>query len=421
MFEYEGYTIKQLNDEQLEVFQRIAIEAYPAMLPDNFSDEAKKGWLERMKASNKEDPKINYYGCFKGQKLVGGMIYFDYIMTLFTHPLDIGGIGLVCVDLLTRKVHAAKSIMKAFHDHYYSKGVTLTALYPFRPDFYAQMGYGLGKKMNKYKFTPENLPKTAKEHISRLDSSDKDQIYKCFNRYASKTHGMFQKQKKEFDRLISGHKVFGYKKEGTLQGFLAYRFKKIDPENFLLHDVIIEELIYENSEVLHELLTSLHSLADQISSIYFHTQDDFFHYLLHDPRNFGQKIFLTSQESNLQGLGIMYRIINVQKLFEGLSHHNFNKQSIKLKLTIDDDFLDSNSGSTVLHFNEGLCEVRSETDPYDVEIKLNIANFSSAFMGVIPFEKLYSLGLAKISNDDYLNSITKIFQTDFPPITTQQF
>ena len=421
MFDFEGYTIKQLNDEQLDVFQRIAIDAYPAMLPDNFSKEARKGWLERMKTANKEDPSINYYGCFKEQELVGGMIYFDYTMTLFNRPLEIGGIGLVCVDLMSRKAHVAKSIMKAFHHHYYSKGITLTALYPFRPDFYAQMGYGLGKKMNKYKFLPEDLPRTSKKHISKLDSSDKQKIFDCFGRYASKTHGMFQKQLKEFDRLISGNRVVGFKKDNEIQGFLAYKFKKINPDNFLLHDVEIEELIYENSEALNELLTYLSSLSDQISSIYFHTQDDFFHYLLHDPRNKGHQIFLTSQESNLQGLGIMYRIINTHKLFTELSHYNFNNQSVKLKLTIDDDFLKANSGSIILYFDKGICQVKNDSDPFDVEIELNIANFSSVFMGIIPFKKLYSLGLAKISNLDYLNSITKVFQTDFPPITTQQF
>ena len=76
-------------------------------------------------------------------------------MTLFDQQVDIGGVGLISVDLLHKKEHVAKNIMKAFHNHYRSQGVTLTALYPFRPDFYVKMGYGLGKKMNQYKFKPE--------------------------------------------------------------------------------------------------------------------------------------------------------------------------------------------------------------------------------------------------------------------------
>ena len=156
---YEGYNFRKLLAEDLVDFQQIAIKAFPAMFPDNFSPEAQQGWLNRMKLANEENPLINYYGCFKKDKLVGGMIYFDFKMTLFNRPVDVGGIGLVCVDLIHKKEHVAKNIMRTFHDHYYDRGITLTALYPFRPDFYTAMGYGLGKKMNRYRFKPSTLPK----------------------------------------------------------------------------------------------------------------------------------------------------------------------------------------------------------------------------------------------------------------------
>jgi predicted acetyltransferase len=155
--------------------------------------------------------------------------------------------------------------------------------------------------------------------------------------------------------------------------------------------------------------------------MYFHTQDDYFHYLLHDPRNGGKKMFLTSQESNVQGLGIMYRIINVRKFFTDLSTFNFRNQSVKLLLTLEDDFLEVNNGKLLLRFDNGMCSVMDDIKDFDVEIQLKIADFSSMFMGVVPFKKLYDLGLAQISNVDYLDTITHLFATELPPITTQQF
>ncbi|MHA1976463.1 MAG: GNAT family N-acetyltransferase [Candidatus Hodarchaeales archaeon] len=418
---YEGFTFRKLKSEEMIDFQHIATKAYPAMLPDNFPPEAQQAWLERMKSSNEEDPLINYIGCFKEDKLVGGMVYWDFNMTLFDQQVDVGGIGLVCVDLLHKKEHAGKNIVKAFHDHYYKRGITITALYPFRPDFYAAMGYGLGKKMNRYRFKPSSLPKRSKNHIFKLGESDIKVMVDCFNRYASNTHGMIQTNEKAMERSLSKLNYFGYKQENELQGFLAFRFKKVDPDNFILQDLVIEELIYENSSALLELITYLNTQADQVRNMYFHTQDDFFHYLLHDPRNGGKRIFLTSQESNVQGLGIMYRIINVRKLFTDLSSFNFRNQTVRLLLTLEDNFLEPNNGKLLLAFENGICSIVNDIENFDVEIQLNISDFSSMFMGVVSFKKLYSLGLAQISNVGYLDIIQQLFATEFPPITTQQF
>ncbi len=418
---YEGYSFKKLTSDELSEFQKIVMKAYPVMLPDNFSSEAQQSWLDRMRTSNEEDPHINYIGCFKGETLVGGMVYFDFRMTLFDRFVDVGGIGLVCVDLLYKKEYAAKNIVKAFHDHYYDRGVTITALYPFRPDFYADMGYGLGKKMNRYRFKPSSLPRGSKSHIVKLGISNLKEIVDCFNRFVTKTHGMILTNEKSMKRSVSKLDVVGYKKNGELQGFLAFSFKRVDPDNFILQDLIIEELIYENSTALHELLAYLRTQADQVREMYFHTQDDFFHYLLHDPRTGGNKLFLTSQESNLQGLGIMYRIINVKKLFTDLSTFNFRNQTVKLLLSLEDDFLEVNNNKLLLNFDKGICTLLDDTNDFDVEIHMDIKAFSSMFMGVIPFKKLYSLGVAQISNLDYLDIVNRLFETDFPPITTQQF
>lgn len=419
---YEGYTVRELKDEEFEDFQKIAMQAYPAMFPDNFTAEAKKGWLERMKSANKDsNSERNYYGVFDSDNLLGGMIYFDYTMTVFSQKIQVGGVGLICVDLLHKKQHVAKSIMKAFHDHYYNRGVPITILYPFRPDFYAAMGYGLGKKMNRYQFRPSDLPKNTKKHLIPLNPSHKTLVTECFNRYASNTHGMIQKTEAEIERLLSSPNVIGFTNNGSIEGFLSFTFKKVDPDHFILHDLIIEELIYENADVLSELLTYLRSQADQVRNMFFHTQDDYFHYLLHDPRNREKNIFLVSQESNVQGLGIMYRIIDTQKLFSDLKNHNFGNQSVSLKLTLKDSFLPANDGSFVLKFDQGQSEIQKDSNSVDVEIFLDIKYFSSIFMGVVSFKKLYQLGLVTISDIKYLDIVNNLFVTDVPPITTQQF
>ena len=107
---YEGYNVRKLNIDEFEQFQKIVMRAYPVMLPDNFSEEARQGWLERMKKSSEDSQSTRTYcGVFDADRLLGGMIYFDYTMTVFSQHLPVGGVGLICVDLMYKKQHVAKA------------------------------------------------------------------------------------------------------------------------------------------------------------------------------------------------------------------------------------------------------------------------------------------------------------------------
>ena len=409
-------TIRKLTDDDFGSFVEVLANAYPGYdLTEEKKDKLKKRWAQ----VNNDVATMNWYGYFHEGKLLGGMIFFEYIMTLFSNGVKVGGVGNICVDLLHKKEHIAKKMMQFFHKYYYEQGYCLTALYPFRPDFYTQMGYGMGKKMNQYSFEPRNAPKRTKNHVSYLNSSDIDQLKDCFNRYASNTHGMIVRDKRNIQRLLNNYKLAGYKINGKIQGYIAFNFKKLD--NFIRNDIIIDEFIYETREAFTELLAFIHTQNDQINRIFFNTQDDHFHYVLTDPRSGGEGFFLTSQESNLQGVGIMYRVINIQELFNVLKQHNFGSQTMKLKLTITDSFLPENDGSLIVSFTEGEAKVIDVADSFDVEIQMNIANFSSMIMGVIPFIKVYDYGLAEISDLTYLETVNRLFLTETPPITIEQF
>ena len=117
----------------------------------------------------------------------------------------------------------------------------------------------------------------------------------------------------------------------------------------------------------------------------------------------------------------MYRILNAQKLFTDLKNHNFGNQTISLRLTLEDSFQPSNNGSFVVKFDQGQSHIPNQSDSVDVEIILDIKYFSSIFIGVVTFKKLYQLGLVAISDDKYLDLVNKLFVTDVAPMTTQQF
>ncbi|MFX1517188.1 MAG: enhanced intracellular survival protein Eis [Promethearchaeota archaeon] len=417
--------IRKLKEDDFDAFLGIWAGAYPGQVPRNFTEEMRRQKKDQWIKENNENPIVNFYGCFQDDKLVGGMILYDFKMNLYSkHIVECGGIGEVCVDLLYKKEHIAKELMEFAHIHFYDRGYCMTCLYPFRPDFYTKMGYGIGNKMNQYQFEPKALPNLKKGNISVLTLDDVQSLSDCFNRYAKCTHGMILRSDDSsfFKQMLSTMKVIGYWKDEKILGYLTFRMKQVEGGSWLQHNIHIMEFIYESHEVLLSLLTFLATQQDQVHRIIYNTHDHHFHHLLKEPRSHGnERIFHIFQESNTQGVGIMYRVINVDRFFSLLSSHKFGDKNIKLKVNIHDTFLAENSGAYIVHFQNGNPQIVSSKDDYDVEIALDIARFSSLVMGAINLKKLHQYGLIEISEKSLLRSLDRLFKTDEPPFTIEPF
>jgi predicted acetyltransferase len=183
----------------------------------------------------------------------------------------------------------------------------------------------------------------------------------------------------------------------------------------------ITEFVYENREAFLGLLSFLHSQADQVHYIYFNTQDENFHHVPFDPRDDTYTLIPpVGHTSNSQGVGIMYRVIDIPGFFRDLKRHNFSNQDCKLKLTITDSFYPENEGSHIIHFVNGKARIKKSGD-FEVEIQLDIADFSSMVMGVLRFKNMYAYGQAEISDKKYIDLINRLFTTENKPICTTQF
>ncbi|MFX0206887.1 MAG: enhanced intracellular survival protein Eis, partial [Candidatus Hodarchaeota archaeon] len=416
---------RKLIDSDFDAFLEIWAGAYPGQVPGNFTKEMRRQKKDEWINTNNENTNVNFYGCFQDDKLLGGLILYDFEICLFSgHIVQCGGIGEVCVDLLYKKEHVSKELMQFAHTHFYERDYSLICLYPFRPDFYAKMGYGLGNKMNQYQFEPKALPKGQKSNISFLTLKDMKSLSECFNRYAKATHGMILRSEENdfFRQMLSGMRVLGYWENEKILGYLAFRMKPVDGGSWLQHNIHIVEFVYESPEVLLSLLTFLTTQQDQVHRIVYNTHDHDFHHILKEPRSRGnESIFHIFQESNIQGVGIMYRVINVAKFFTLLSNHSFGDQSIKLKITILDTFLPENDGNYIVHFQKGKPKVISTKDDYDAEVTLDIARFSSLVMGAVHLSKLYGYGLIELTDEKILQLVDKLFRTDEPPFTIEPF
>ncbi len=411
--------IEVLEESDLDTYVTIMAGAYPGL--NIVSDEDRRRLRQRL-ATTYDDPSVTIYGLFRDGHLRAGMLIYEFMMNVRGTFVQSGGLGSLAVDLLHRKQKLGMEMVRFYLRRVRDEGATIALLYPFRADFYSQMGFGYGTKMNQYEFRPAGIrPRTSWEHIERLTEGDAGKVLACYDRYAAATHGMILGSQGRVEQMLNNPSLttVGFISGSSVLGYLTYGFEKRD--HFLQNDLNVKQMVYESPEALNELLSFLHSLSDQFERIVINTQDDAFHHLLSDPGNrSGNLLPSVFHESNTQGLGLMYRVIDLPGLFSRSQTMRFGDKTCRLKISLRDSFMPQNIGSVIVHFEEGLASI-VEGGQFDYEIRLDVADFSSMFMGVISFNQLAAYGLVEPNDAKHAGCINHLFSTEIRPICMTTF
>ncbi|MEJ2752670.1 MAG: GNAT family N-acetyltransferase [Chloroflexota bacterium] len=407
--------IRELTTLELEESITLSARAYPGLELTNRTNRTR--YRERIIQAD-EDPNTRFLGLFEQGEMRGVMRWHDFKMNFFGRPTLAGGLGGVAVDLLHKKEKVAAEMVQAFLRNYKDAGSPLAALYPFRPDFYRRMGFGYGTPMQHYRFTPASLPQgPSKSDLVYLEPGDGQKMHDCYKRFYLRTHGIMARQTRFWDAALNdpGSQIIGVNTNGRLSGYVVISFEKGRHDNFMSNAMHIHELIYDTADDLSRLLTFLQSQADQIESITYNTQDDAFYHLLRDPRaDAGAMLpFTIAHENSKRGLGIMYRVLNVPRLFEMLEHHNFGGVSCCVRIDLGDSFFRENEGSYLVDVRDGEARVLGDALP-EVVLSLDVAEFSSLVISAASLRKLAAYGLATISDDAYLDRLDRMFSGPAP-------
>jgi predicted acetyltransferase len=396
--------IRKLAERDFADVVQVFANAYPGMklVTDEDMRRARCRLLELH-----DEPTAEFYGYTRGGELLGIMCLHDFVINFLHSRIPAGGVGQVAVHLAHKKEHVGKDLMSFALSHYRRRGAPLALLYPFRPDFYRRMGFGYGTKMNQYCLSPMALPRgPSKSHIRLLELKDREALIGCYDRFMDRTHGIMAKTEREVKRLFEKprQQIAGYVDGGRILGYLVFSFEY--GETWLSNDINVGEFVYESPEVRR---------------IGVNSQDEFFHHLLIDPRSSsGGLIPEVYHETNIQGLGIMYRVIDVPGIFERLCERDFGAQSCTLRLAVDDSFLPENSSSILLRFKDGYLQ-GTEDGPYDARVGLDVSDFSSLLVGTVDFRTLVKYGLAKISDATWVDVVRRLFAVDEKPVCTTPF
>jgi predicted acetyltransferase len=409
------------TEAEFEAFAAIGANAYPGIKV--VSPEDRQKLAERLQQYN-QAPTVSFHGVFEGDRLLGGMRLHDFKINIRSAKVSAGGVGFVAVDLLHKKQGVAKDLIGYFLRQCQQQGQHMALLYPFRPDFYRKMGFGYGAKISQYRVRPSDLPGTGdRQHVRMLGSDDAEALAACYGRFANERHGLLEKTTLEFVVTLGApeNRVVGYARDGNVTGYMVFNFTTDRPDAVMINDILVKELIYESREALAGLMAFLRTQADQIRRVIFDIPDDTFHHLLFDPRD-GSERSLASlyHQTNVQGVGIMHRVVDTGALFGALGGCDFNGQSCSLRIVARDSFLPANDRTTIVRFDQGRPSIRDGGE-YDATIELDVAEFSSLLMGAVSFRSLHRYGLAEISDLAAVDLVSRIFAVDEKPICLTWF
>ncbi len=415
-------SIRQIGSEQEFLdYGRLQVSAYPAFpVPAETS-------AQRARELAEKDPSSSFWGAFEEEQLLGCMRLLDFSMNYFGTMIPAGGVGSVAVDLLHKKQRVAYDLIQFFLDHYEQNGSQLAILYPFRPDFYHKMGFGYGQKGNLYSFTPASLPHTkSRREMVYLNQDDLPLLTEFCGEYVAKHHGYCMKSQYELESMVKTHGVnrtlVGYKADGKLKGYIAFGFARAHETNFTKNNLNIREWLWDGQDALAACCSFLNEQADQINRITFSTQDPEFHLLLGDVRNGTDNLIRpVYHETNTAGVGLMYRIISVERFFRQVATaRDYAGMTANVELQVTDTFRPANSGSYHLSFEQGQLSVQDRPLPSPIMMKIDVAELSSLMVGSVDINALYRFGKVQL-DARYVATLQRLLATVEKPICITSF
>ncbi len=379
---------------------------------------------EELRALAARQPEQRLVGAYRGGVLVGGMRLYDFTMCVRGAQVFTGGVGALAVALEHKRRGIAHDLIAGYLAEYRARGAALAVLYPFRPGFYGDLGFGYGAKLHAYRIALEALPAGgAREFVRALGPPDADAFLAAYHRAQARTNGLIRREPWRAELRLSdaAFRTFGYVEGDVLRGYLTLEMRLGKPNTVNRNELFVHELVYETPAALGGLLAFARSQRDAFATLVLNTYDPDFHFALADPRNGSDRSLFppVAHETNAQGLAVMYRVIDPRALAGALRDCVFGLLEATVRIDLADRFVAANAGAYTLRFRAGRPELLDGAPAADVDVALDVADFSALMMGSVRLRSLVAYGRAVLSHPSWLGPLDAAFEAAPPQCLTR--
>lgn len=184
------------------------------------------------------DPSI-MLGLFQDQDLMSVATMIPYQMLWDGAPVPMGGIASVAAPPEARRRGYTGRLLQACFERMRAAGQAVSALYPFKFEYYRMFGYELASMRAVYKFPPEQLAAFGKAPgcVRRLEPDETaiPVLQPVYDAWAERTHGALVRETRDhwlngvlrpWSKWARRVAVWAPARDAAPEGFLLYRLEE---------------------------------------------------------------------------------------------------------------------------------------------------------------------------------------------------
>lgn len=268
------------------------------------------------------------------------------------HTVNMAGIGGVATLPEERRNGYIREIFRFAFNEMMEKEQIFSYLYPFSHVYYRKFGYELGATKQKVTIPFSefaSFPKTLRAELYQ-PSECPDVIKEMYNRFIQdknlavvRTEDLWNRWLKKDPYKDSYYTYVFYNSKNEPCAYIIYDLNK-KPYNRA--DMMVQELIWLDTEALFGVFGFMNTFASQFGSFVWEAPDGInFHLFFPEPYNIQRQI----------STGGMNRIVNLQKVLELMAYPEKPGEMI---LQVQDNFLSWNQGTYRVSWDKGEAEVK---------------------------------------------------------------
>jgi predicted acetyltransferase len=332
-------------------------------------------------------------------------------------PMPMMGLAAVAVAPRARRRGLGARLCRHAMEAARTRGDLLSVLYPFRPDFYERLGWGLVGELHEYRFDAASLPRydEARHVRPARDAADADAIATCYARVARRSNGPIERDRRIWGWRMAGEELgvrepvseagVASRRSGIIlfdrDGVTGYAFLRRRGDR-----VDVREMVAESEESYRGLLGRIARQADRWALVRHAARiEERLGDRLTDPRPPGsgrarELYFPTARLIR----GPMLRLLNVPGALPLRRYFDADPDRPRDETIVDillaDQQMEANAGLWRLRVLDGAGRVEdSAGPPADVRLETDATTFARIFAGDLAPSDAARLGRATVAGD----------------------
>jgi predicted acetyltransferase len=334
-----------------------------------------------------------------GTGLAGACRLLPFRQVLTGSDMSMMGLAAVAVAPAARRRGVGAELCRRAMEEGVRRGHAVSVLYPFRPEFYHRLGWGLVGSLERFRFAPESLVAEGDPEVEPGCAGDEAGVAACYDRVASISNGLIRRDAFLWRKHLeapSTH-LFVARSESGVGGYVLAGYGKRRPGG--LRTLEIRELVAESEGVYARLLAWMSAQQDAWRRVrYDAAPDEHFALRLSDPRPPGYRPARRLWAESAHVLrGPMLRLLDVRAALAGRARWG-SAAAFAFTLEVEDAELPGNRGPFRLEFDGSRVHPGSGV-PAVASLRLGPAVLAQVWAGEIGVATAVGMGLAQASGD----------------------